>query len=476
MSTKILKNRAGLMGSRSQVRMGAGTLSAATTTVASGETVPLRVHVMLTSLVVPWVLGVAIAAGADPETPPAASRRPPNFVLIMADDLGAPELGCYGNTAHHTPRLDRLAETGVRFETCWATPLCSSTRVELMTGRYGFRTGWYTLIGRPYAPPDRIDADEQTFADMLKPRGYVSGLAGKWQLGTINDHPRMIFDSGFDAYYTWAWIELPTNANFPGSPRQRYWHPAVIADGKHVPTNPDDYGPDLYCNWLIEFMRKNRDRPFMAYYPMCLTHQPWDPTPVVGKPGEKTGGGLKPNVEYMDHLVGRIVDALDEMGLRDNTILIFTGDNGTQGAGKGKVTEMGARVPLIVNAPGRIEPKVSGALVDLSDVMPTLAELSGAELPKGVEIDGKSFAPVLRGESEGVRDWIFSYLDVKRMLRDKRWLLEGDGRFYDCGDSREGKGYRDVTDSKDAEVVAARARFDKLLEKLPGPKPLPKKR
>ncbi len=420
---------------------------------------------MLTTM----LISVTLATGLNAETPPSTPSRPPNFVLIMADDLGAAELGCYGNTKQRTPRLDRLAATGMRFRTCWATPLCSPTRVELMTGRYGFHTGWYNFIGRQYAPAERIDADEPTFADMLKPRGYVSGLAGKWQLGTINKHPRMILDSGFDTYFSWAWVELPADANFAGSPRQRFWHPAVIADGKHVPTTPDDYGPDLYCDWLIEFMRKNRERPFMAYYPMCLTHQPWDPTPIPGKPGEKTAGGLKANVEYMDHLVGRIEDALDEMGLRDNTILLFTGDNGTQGAGKAQVTEMGARVPLIVSAPGRIKPKVSDALVDLSDMMPTLAELAGAELPRGVEIDGKSFAPVLRGESDGVREWIFSYLGAKRMLRDRRWLLEGDGRFFDCGDSREGKGYRDVTDSKDAEVVAARARFERILSKLPAP-------
>lgn len=412
------------------------------------------------------IFATAIPAFAQHASP----QPPPNFVVIMADDLGARELGCYGHREHRTPRLDRLAEAGVRFETCWSTPLCSPTRVEILTGRYGFRTGWYNFLGRETTPLDHLDPDEPTFGDMLDAHGYATGLAGKWQLGYITRRPRMIFNHGFDTYCTWAWQELPEGADFPGSPRQRFWHPAVIVDGKHHPTNPDQYGPDVYAGWLIDFMRNNRDRPFIAYYPMCLTHKPWDPTPVPGKPGRKTGEGLKPNVEYMDFVVGRIVDALEEMDLRDRTIIFFTGDNGTAGAGKGKTTERGVRVPLIVNGPAHyVKPRVSKALVDLSDILPTLAELAGAKLTEGVTIDGRSFAPVLRGERAHVREWIFSYLAYDRMLRDDRWLLEGDGSFFDCGDRRDGTGYRDVTHANEPEVQAARKRFERILVDLPAP-------
>ena len=412
---------------------------------------------------------VVIAATACAYGKDGTTARPPNFVVIMADDLGAGELGCYGNTLNRTPRLDRLANTGFRFRTCWSTPLCSPTRVEILTGRYGFRTGWYNFLGRVTTPMHHLDPDEPTFADMLKARGYATALAGKWQLGTVVRQPTMIFDSGFDAYCTWAWIALPKNSDFPGKARQRYWHPAVITDGEHMPTTPDQYGPDVYCDWLIDFMRKHRSEPFLAYYPMCLTHKPWDPTPVAGSPGKKTDPGLKPNVEYMDHLVGRIVDALDELGLRDRTVILFSGDNGTAGAGKGKTTELGVRVPMIVNCPGLVKSAVSDELVDLSDVLPTLAELSGASLPRGVTIDGRSFAPLLRGEKGSPREWIFSYLAYERMLRDKRWLLEGDDKFYDCGNRRDGKSYRDVTDSEAPEVVAARKRFREILTHLPAP-------
>jgi len=171
----------------------------------------------------------------------------------------------------------------------------------------------------------------------------------------------------------------------------------------------------------------------------------------------------------MDHVVGRIVDALDEVGLRDRTIVFFTGDNGTAQAGKGRTTEEGVRVPMIVNCPGFVKPCVSDELIDLSDMLPTLAELARADLPKDVTIDGRSFAKHLRGEKYESREWIFSYLAYERMLRDKRWLLEGSGRFYDCGDSRDGTGYKNVTKSQDPEVVAARERFAAILADLPAP-------
>ncbi|MBI3678870.1 MAG: sulfatase-like hydrolase/transferase, partial [Acidobacteria bacterium] len=174
-----------------------------------------------------------------------------------------------------------------------------------------------------------------------------------------------------------------------------------------------------------------------AYYPMCHVHEPWEPTPDDPK------GGLRANVEYMDKIVGKVLRSLDELGLRENTIVFFTGDNGTGKDGKGTVTELGVRVPMIASGPGIERGRVSRELIDFSDVMPTLAALTGASLPKGVTIDGRSFAPVLQGKPGPSREWIFSYLAYERMLRDKRWLLEGE--------------------------MAARLRFAKIIEKLPAP-------
>jgi arylsulfatase A len=419
---------------------------------------------------------LAVAAALAPVV--HAADRPRNFVVILADDLGAKELGCYGNTNHKTPNLDALAAGGVRFKTCYAAPICSPSRVELMTGRYGFRTGWNGLIGRAYAPPEGspsydIGAAQFTFADLLKTNGYATALAGKWQLS--GKLPTLVTDCGFDEYRMWAYTHnLPAGVTHTGAfqnggnTTSRYWHPSIITNGRYTPTKPSDYGPDLFQEFLIDFMSRNKDKPFLAYYPTPLTHGPHDPTPDPAKAGEKSPRGLKSNLEYLDHQVGQLVAALDRLGLRENTLIVFAGDNGTAGDGKGKSTEFGARVPMIVNGAGVANGGVvSDELVDLSDVFATLADLSGAAPPAGHVIDGKSFAPILRGERGKGREWIFSAIRNERVLRDKRWLLEGDGRFFDCGDQRDHVGYRDVTDSKEPEVIAARQRFDAILKDLP---------
>lgn len=412
------------------------------------------------------------ALGAGARLVRAASPERPNFLVILADDLGSADVGCYGSTKHRTPNIDRLAGEGVRFETCYATPLCSPSRVQLMTGRYGFRTGWTNFIGRVTTRRDHVQPEEITFADVVKERGYCTGLAGKWQLGLITKQPNMIYDSGFDEYFAWAWKDggLPEGSPFPGDQHQRYWRPAMLENRKFYPTAPEQYGPDLVNDWVIRFMERNRKGPFLAYYSSLLTHEPWDPTPIPRRRGEKTKGGLKANLEYLDHLIGVQMDALKRSGLERNTVVIFMGDNGTGKAGKGSVTELGVRVPMIVRCPGLVKQGVvCRDLVDFSDVMPTIADLAGAPLPRGVTIDGRSFAPQLRGQKGNPREWIFSYLAYQRMLRDRRWLLEGDGRFYDCEESRDGSGYKDVTDSPDPAVRAARKRFDEILAKLPAP-------
>jgi len=417
------------------------------------------------------------------------SQRPPNLIVIMADDLGAKELACYGHPEHQTPHLDRLARTGVQFRTCYSTPICHPTRFEIMTGQYGCHNGVHHFAGRRGGPkptdPEEQIVNHVTFAQVLKPKGYATAMSGKWQLtGKV---PTLVHECGFDEYCMWAYKHnLPEGVEHTGGwegakggKTSRYWHPSIVKNARYLPTGPDDYGPDFFTDFVIDFARRHKDGPFFIYYPMALTHAPYYSTPTTN-PNQKekfrhSGDKFRENVEYMDKLVGRIVEALDEMGLRDNTIVLFTGDNGTGGQGKGRPTELGARVPMIVNCPGIVKPVGQcDELVDLSDVMPTLVDFADAKLPQDRPIDGRSFAPLLRGEPFEAREWIFSYIADRRILRTRRWLLEDDsplhaGRLFDCGRSRDGTGYQDVTDSDDPEVVAIRKKFETLLADLPAP-------
>lgn len=425
-------------------------------------------------------LPAALPAGSA-----AAADRPMNFVVVLADDIGAKELASYGNAQHHTPRLDRLAKEGMRFETCWATPLCTPTRVLTMTGQYAFRTGYFHMLGRSWSPlpssPEYSHGEKLTFADVLKTKGYATALAGKWQL--TGEHPTLIHDCGFDTYRMWAYTNnLPPGVKHTGryegaagGRTARYWHPSIVENGKYLTTGPDEYGPDLFNTFAIDFVRQHKDQPFCLYYTMPLTHGPHEETPDPANPGQRRPAGYETNVEYLDYLMGQLVDAIDAAGLAESTLFVFVGDNGTAGSGKGSLTELGVRVPLIVRCPGTVKAgAVSRELVSVADIFPTLVELSGAKLPAGHAIDGKSLAGTLRGEDKRHREWVFSYLGPGRIIRDQRWLLADPGlgqaeRMFDCGDSRTGMGYKEVRDAADAEVATARERLHAILKDLPGP-------
>ncbi|MFQ5418103.1 MAG: sulfatase-like hydrolase/transferase [Myxococcota bacterium] len=437
----------------------------------------------------------AMGAGATSLLLPgcgAPARRPPNFLVVMADDLGASNLSCYGGTRIETPNLDQLAAGGMRFETCWSTPLCTPTRIELMTGQYAGRTGWFNYFGRAYAPLPESSlypiGAKRTFADVLRTRGYRTAVAGKWQLpgGEPDAIPpgeedareqRMVYDAGFDEYLVWAWFHpIPGGRHtgrfeVPNLPA-RYWHPGILRNGEYVPTQRTDYGPDLFADFIVDFMRRHRDLPFLAYYPMVLTHAPWEPPPDRKHPTGRGNAGFEANVAYMDRIVGRLLSALSDLKLREDTVVLFTGDNAARYS-KGRTTELGVRVPLIASGPGYVKPgTTSDALVDLSDVFPTLVSLAGASIPDGHRVDGSPLDRTLRGDVGDHREWIHSYLADKRLLRDRRWLREGDGRLFDCGDERSGTGYEDVTQSTGSDVADARDRFDAILAAIPGPEDL----
>ncbi len=340
----------------------------------------------------------------------SSGDKPLNVILIMADDSTADNYGCYGSTFFKTPTLDALARTGAKFNHCYSEPVCTSSRVKIMTGRDGIRN--YVAFGT-------LDKSETTFGTMMKNHGYATAIAGKWQLhGGKNGS--LAPDCGFDSYCLW---------NYPGGARPRYWNPSIIRDGQLMETTEKDYGPDIFTNYLINFIEQNKDRPFFVYYPMVLVHDPFPVTPDSEPPTEKeksdkqamTLKNFRDMTLYADKCVKRIVDALESNGLRENTVLIYTTDNGT-GRGltypfgdeqrkgeKAYATDGGTHAPLIVNCPGVIAPGiVTDDLVDFSDVMPTLAEITSARLPD-VELDGRSFWQQCLGNKGNPRKWIFQY-------------------------------------------------------------------
>ena len=420
---------------------------------------------------------------------PVGAAERPNILVILCDDIGAQELALYGHPQHRTPNLDELGRTGIWFTTGYSTPICHPTRFEIMTGQYGHHNGVYHFPGRPGGPTADTGADDigshLTFGKIFQQAGYVTAHAGKWQLS--GKHPTLIRECGFDEYCMWAYKHnLPQGAEHtgawegkPGEKTARYWHPSIVKNGEYVETAEDSYGPDIFSDFVLDFISRSEGNPFFVYYPMALTHGPFFSTPDSTKTREdrfkQDRNNWQANVEYADKIVGKLLKGLEQLGKRENTLVIFVGDNGTGGDGKAQTIEKGARVPFIVNGPGLVKPVgESRELVDLSDIVPTICEVAGITLHKDHIIDGVSFAPYLRGETKPLREWIYAYLGPQRVVRTKRWLLENNsmtefGQLYDCGDSRNGEGYKDVTKSTDPDVIAAR----KLMEQILADKPVP---
>ncbi|MEZ6092456.1 MAG: sulfatase-like hydrolase/transferase [Pirellulaceae bacterium] len=366
-------------------------------------------------------------------------QQPPNIVLIMADDVGWECFGCYGGEDYPTPNIDALAASGVRFAHCYSQPLCTPSRVQIMTGKYNFRN--YTHFGY-------LDPSQRTFGQMMKSAGYRTAIAGKWQLNGLShraeghdDRSRPI-QAGFDEYCLWQ-LTIPRGGD-QGS--ERFWSPALECNGKVLSKemNFGRYGPDIMSDFVCDFIDRNREHPFFVYYPTVLVHDPFVPTPeTIGNASRGHDANRSPRgkaqrrenfaamVGYLDKIVGKIVAKLAQVEQLDNTIVIFTSDNGTNVAissrwngqsiqgGKGTTTDMGTHVPLIASWKG-ISPEgvVSTDLIDFSDVYPTLAEAAGIPMPASDTIDGRSFLPQIQGSRE-IRDHGFS-VTINRIGVDSR--------------------------------------------------------
>ncbi len=360
----------------------------------------------------------------------------PNIVLIMADDFGYECVGANGGTSYETPVLDRMAAEGMRFEHCYSQPICTPSRVKLMTGIVNIRN--YVEFGL-------LDPKATTFAHLLKKEGYATCVVGKWQLLGGYEGPNKF---GFDEYALWQLNRRPS----------RYPNGGLEINGKQVDYANGEYLPDVVSDYACEFIERNKEKPFLVYYPMILTHCPFEPTPDskdwdAKSPGSPTYKGdakyFGDMVTYMDKIIGKLLRKLEEAGVRENTLVVFVGDNGTdtpvvstmhgrQVAGaKGKMHDGGNRVPFIAHWPGTIPAgRVTQEIVDFSDFLPTFCEMSGIDVPKG--IDGKSLLETLKGSAAKHRDWIYMWYSrngknkvAKQFARNQRYKLYGDGRFFD---------------------------------------------
>ncbi len=279
----------------------------------------------------------------------SAETRKPNVVLILIDDFGYECVAANGGESYQTPVMDNLAATGVRFEQCHAQPLCTPTRAQLMTGLSNRRN--YTHFGH-------LDPSQKTFGNLLKQSGYATCITGKWQLSNEFEGPAHF---GFDEYCLWQLNRRPG----------RYKNPGLEINGKQLDYTKNEYGPDLVSDYALDFITRKKDTPFFLYYPMMLTHSPYDATPdspdyLETKSGKAEGrlGHFPDMVAYTDKLIGKLVAKLEELKLRDNTLILILGDNGTgKGTpsrfkgrdvvgGKGTSTMWGTHVPGIGNWPG----------------------------------------------------------------------------------------------------------------------------
>jgi arylsulfatase A len=382
--------------------------------------------------------------------------KAPNIIFILADDLGIDGFGCYGSDRFKdkTPNVDALATTGLRFDFCYSMPTCNPSRCALMTGRYEFHTG--------NAPSYK---EETSMARVLKQAGYATGMAGKWR--QMRDTPG---DWGFDEFLT------------DPSPSGYYWETAYTKNGAALEAKPGTYGPDLCRDFAVDFFQRHREQPFFFYYPTHLVHNPIVRTPRSAATSKDQDTLFADNVAYLDRQVGELVGALDQLGLRERTIIVFASDNGTAKYGiehafiqgrhiygmKETMFEGGSRVPLIVNWQGTVEAgRTSDNLIDFTDMLPTFAELTGAPLPASPAPDGRSFAPQIRGERGTPREWVYVQHNTARQwyVLEHGWKLTHAGDLFDMSDAPFAEKPVSPGEPNDA-ARAARERLQTVLDRL----------
>lgn len=360
------------------------------------------------------------------------SARPPNVVVIFIDDMGYGDIGPYGATKQRTPHLDRMAKEGMKLTSFYATPVCSVSRAQMMTGCYGARVS----VPGVYFPGQSVGLNpaEVTVAERLKEKGYATQMVGKWHLG---DQPEFLpTRQGFDHYlgipYSNDMLKISTETKVPVVPLLRDEKIAELMDGEGQRRMVE-----LYTKEAVDFIGRNKDKPFYLYFAHNAVHTPIYPGAAFA--GKSQNGRFGDWVEEVDWSVGQVLDALRSQGLDKDTLVVFTSDNGpwlTKGSdggsagplrgGKGSTWEGGVRVPTIAWWPGRVPAgSVNDAVAATIDLLPTFVSLAGGTVPTTPVIDGRDITSILLGQSkESAREahYYFSGYDLQA-VRQGRWKL-----------------------------------------------------
>lgn len=369
------------------------------------------------------------------------ANNKPNIILILADDIGYEVPTYTGGQSYVTTSIDNLAQTGVQFTGCNVCPNCVPTRIELLTGKYGFRnyTGWGIL-----------DPAQKTVANMLQDAGYKTCVAGKWQLGGGDASIRGF---GFDKYLVFEPFYTNDEEN---ENKYRYKNPRLYQNGNYLlkAQTKNKYADDMFVDYISKFIDSNKRSPFFIYYPLSLCHMPFSPTPddAAYNNWDPVTDGSRPSyfpsmVHYMDKKVQQVIDKVKSSGLSDNTIIIFLSDNGTAkniyysykgnilNGGKGSSSIYGTHVPLIISFPGSISPhQISEGLIDAVDFLPTIADMANIQKPLNFgTLDGISFYPLLSGSHQRLRDWIYFWWHPQQIEKPvfRVWVQNETYKLYD---------------------------------------------
>jgi arylsulfatase A-like enzyme len=440
------------------------------------------------------------------------SARPANVVFILLDNLGQEWLECYGGEAGVTPEIDKLAAGGVRVEHCYTPPVCGPSRVVALTGRYPHTTGFRLHHDAALYSGGGLDPDREIlFPRLFQKAGFVTGITGKWQVNNLHDEPGVLDRHGFDHHLVWPgsldqdlmtpemtaafWDAVRRESaeetvGFIQHIESRYWDPVFFRQGARERLE-GKYGPDVSLEFTRDFITKHREKPFLLYLPMVLTHGRAYPHPVAttplnrdeNRPHEEMFADM---VRYADRQVGEVVRLIEQAGLRDDTFVVVATDNGTEQSlstrrsgrlvrgGLYTMKESGGSVGLLFNCPARIPGGRTIELADFTDLYPTFCELAGVELDPAHPVDGKSLARVLLDPSAPEpREWILNEYHQTRVVRDRRYKLYSEGAFFDV--SVDFDETTDLAADQRPEVAAARAKLQTILDSLPpdNPEPFP---